>query len=65
MPLPMTTRQIALRAGVSTQAVIGWINDGRLVPTGRLPGINGAYLFDPVTVETFLENRNTGGNTHD
>lgn len=49
----LTTPQVAVALGVSTRTVYRLATAGRLVPALKLPGPNGALLFDPADVEAF------------
>lgn len=54
---PITTAEVADLAGVSTKTVSRWVAAGELAPLTKLPGIRGAFLFDPKAVERFRAKR--------
>lgn len=47
----LTTAQLARRLGVVRWTICRAVAEGRLVPVVKLPGVNGAYLFDASAVE--------------
>ena len=47
----LTTTQAAHILGCSTATVTRMVQDGRLAPALKLPGLRGDYLFDPAAVE--------------
>lgn len=51
----LTSPQVAARLGRSNRTVHRLVESGDLVPEQKLPGPNGAFLFDPEVVESFAE----------
>jgi len=47
----MTTAQVAEALLVSRWTVTRWVESGRLAPVHRMPGRNGAMLFDALEVD--------------
>lgn len=41
----ITTSQAAKKVGRTVQTVNRWVQDGHLVPAGKMPGDTGTYLF--------------------
>lgn len=41
----LTTQEAANRLGVSVQTVSRWVNDGKLTPALKAPGIRGPMFF--------------------
>ena len=39
--------------GVDKSTLIRWVQRGQITPTFKLPGSNGAYVFDRAYVERF------------
>ncbi len=54
MPNLMTTAEVATLAGVSPRTVARWVARGELEPAQALPGIRGALLFAPESVDAYL-----------
>lgn len=52
-----TTAEVATRLGVSVRQVARLVERGRITPLDRLPGVRGAYLFDPNEVDRVAEER--------
>ena len=60
IPQLMTTAEVAEQCGgVSVKTVIRWVESGALTPAQKLPGLRGAYLFDPAEVARFKKSRET------
>jgi excisionase family DNA binding protein len=53
----LTTAEVATLTGVSVKTVVRWVAAGELAPMTKLPGIRGAFLFDPKAVERFRAKR--------
>ena len=49
----LTTYQVARSLGLTRAAVCLAVKEGRLRPVGKLPGVNGAYLFDRAAVDAW------------
>lgn len=49
--------EVARRLKVSRPTVARMARDGRLVPTQKLDGLRGAFLFDSETVEAAVAER--------
>jgi hypothetical protein len=45
-----TTAQTAAALGITTNAVAQQVRRGVLIPAYKLPGLRGAYLFNPQAV---------------
>lgn len=43
----VTTRDVAAAHGVSTREIARRVERGELEPVAKLPGIRGAFLFNP------------------
>lgn len=46
----MTTAEVAAALKVSPRRVSRMVESGTLTPATKLPGVRGAFLFDPETV---------------
>ena len=53
----LTTAEVATLTGVSVKTVVRWVAAGDLTPATKLPGLRGAFLFDPATVNRFRTKR--------
>lgn len=53
----LTSPQVALRLGCSTRTVHRLVTSNDLIPAHRLPGPNGAFLFDSADVEAYCQQR--------
>ena len=51
----ITTKQAADILGGGVRKTIRRVEAGELTPAMKLPGLRGAYLFDPETVATLAE----------
>ena len=49
----LTSPEVALRIGRSNRTVHRLVASNQLIPAQKLPGPNGAFLFDPAVVEMF------------
>lgn len=49
----LTTNQVARSLGVTRACVCLAVKEGRLEPAAKLPGVNGAYLFDQAAVDAW------------
>jgi excisionase family DNA binding protein len=58
---PLTSRQVAERLGVDLRTVHRMADDGRLPSAGKLPGLTGAYLFDPAVIDDVAQLRQEDG----
>lgn len=47
----VTTRDVAQALRISTREVARRVERGSLTPVAKLPGIRGAFLFDPSVIE--------------
>ena len=45
------------RSTFETGTVVRWVAAGDLTPATKLPGLRGAFLFDPATVNRFRTKR--------
>ena len=52
---PLTTAEVADRLGCDTRTVARHVERGNLTPAMKLPGLRGAYLFDPAEVDRFCQ----------
>lgn len=50
-PQLLTTYQVARSLGVTRAAVCLAVKEGRVTPAAKLPGVNGAYLFEQSAVD--------------
>lgn len=60
LPMPnelLTSPEVALRLGCSTRTVHRLVTSQNLAPAQKLPGPNGAFLFDPADVESYRQQR--------
>jgi len=60
MPMPnglLTSPEVAQRLGCSVRTVHRLVISEDLIPAQKLPGPNGAFLFDPTVVEMFRRQR--------
>jgi excisionase family DNA binding protein len=53
----ITTAEVAERLDVDVSTVARWVRSGALAPSGKLPGLRGAYLFEPGDVDAFAAER--------
>lgn len=53
----LTTRAVAERLGVDVATVARWVRTGLLTPDIKTPGLRGAYVFSPETVDAFAAAR--------
>lgn len=60
-PMLMTSSQVAARLGVSVRTVHRLATSGELAAGLKLPGPNGAFLFDEDAVEQFAQQRDAQG----
>jgi excisionase family DNA binding protein len=44
---PLTSPEVAEAVGVDVSTICRWARDGHLPYLRKLPGLRGAYLFDP------------------
>lgn len=58
-PETITSAEAAQRLGVITTTVSKLVRRGALTPVKKLPGIRGAYLFDPSDVDALAAARST------
>lgn len=49
----LTSPEVALLLGKSTRTVHRLVTSKELIPAQKLPGPNGAFLFDPNVVEMY------------
>lgn len=48
------SQDICRQAGIDRSTLMRHIKDGRIAPIGRLPGPNGAYVFDPADADAYI-----------
>ena len=53
----LTSTEVAERLGVARQTVAWRVAHGHLVPVQKLPGRNGAYLFDEEQIDRLVAER--------
>lgn len=51
LPDLLTTDEVCTLLDATPSTVSRWVRSGRLAPVRKLPGIRGAYLFDPAQVD--------------
>ena len=51
----LTTSEAAAALSVSPQTISRWVSIGRISPVRKLPGVRGAFLFDPTDIETLAK----------
>jgi len=59
-PMPtelLTSPQVAHRLGCSVRTVHRLVESDELIPAQKLPGPNGAFLFDAADVEMYARQR--------
>jgi hypothetical protein len=49
----VTSPEVATQLGVSVRTVHRLVTSNQLIPAMKLPGPNGAFLFDPTVVEMY------------
>lgn len=54
---PLTTAQVAERLGMLPRRVRRMAAAGKLPGATKLPGITGAYVFDPDVFDAYLQGR--------
>ena len=59
MPEELTAREVAERFSISRKTVQRRIADGTLVPSRKLPGTTGAYLFFTTDAERVFGRHDT------
>lgn len=47
----VTSNEACERLGISRPTLSRWVTSGRLKPAQKLPGVRGAYLFDPEVID--------------
>lgn len=47
----LTTREAADVLGCSVVTLCRWVRNGQVIADHKLPGLRGAYLFDPAYIE--------------
>ena len=55
----LTSPQVAALLGCSIRTVHRLVTSEDLIPAQKLPGPNGAFLFDPNVVEMFRRQKNS------
>lgn len=50
-PPLITSAEACERLTIDRSTLSRWVAAGRIVPATKLPGLRGAYLFDPAEVE--------------
>jgi hypothetical protein len=53
----MTSPEVAVLLGCSIRTVHRLVTSSHLIPAQKLPGPNGAFLFDPAAVEMYRRQR--------
>jgi len=53
----LTTSETAAELGVSVRDVARLVKRELLTPAMKLPGLRGAFLFDPATVSAYADER--------
>ena len=46
-----TAETCAELGGIDRSTLTRWVQTGRITPAKKLPGLTGAYLFDPAEVQ--------------
>lgn len=49
----LTTNQVARSLGLTRAAICLAVKENRLEPAAKLPGVNGAYLFEQAAVDAW------------
>ena len=59
MPAPelVTTTEAAAELGVAVKTITRMVEDGRLTPQQKLPGIRGTYLFERAEIDRAKDER--------
>lgn len=47
----LTSAEVARTLGIDRSTLSRWVTAGRIKPVRKLPGLRGAFLFDPDDVE--------------
>lgn len=47
----LTSAEACQRLGIDRSTLSRWVASGRIKPAVKLPGLRGAMLFDPATVD--------------
>lgn len=50
-PPLVTSNEVCERLEISRPTLSRWVASGRLVAAQKLPGLRGAYLFDPEVID--------------
>ncbi|MCW2900027.1 MAG: hypothetical protein JWO67_2292 [Streptosporangiaceae bacterium] len=53
----LTSPEVAQRLGCSVRTVHRLVTSNQLIAAQKLPGPNGAFLFDPAVIEMFQRQR--------
>lgn len=53
----LTTREAAAILGCSVVTLCRWVRNGQVSADGKLPGLRGAYLFDPAYIDQLAAER--------
>lgn len=51
----MTTSDVVRLLGRSNSTVVRMVDDGKITPAYKLPGLRGGYLFDRSQIEALAE----------
>lgn len=54
---PLSATEAAQKLDVTTVTVYRWVKSGRMHATGKMPGLTGAYLFDPAEIDRVAAER--------
>lgn len=49
--------EVCKRLGIDRGTLTRWIQLGRITPSGKLPGVSGAYLWDPAYIDQVVAAR--------
>lgn len=47
----MTSREVCQELGIDRRTLTRWVQDGKVTPAQKLPGLRGAYLFERGVLE--------------
>lgn len=42
----MTSKEVCAALGIDRSTLTRWVQDGKVTPAQKLPGLRGAYLFE-------------------
>lgn len=53
----LTSAEVCERLGIDRSTLSRWVQVGRIQPAVKMPGIRGAFLFEPRAIEALATER--------